>query len=60
MTYLLSGRMEHGDSRGNRGRLNPGDVQWMTAGSGVVHSEMPEKEFAARKTAVTSAAPNAA
>jgi redox-sensitive bicupin YhaK (pirin superfamily) len=48
VTYLLSGRMEHGDSRGNRGRLNPGDVQWMTAGSGVVHSEMPEKEFAAR------------
>ena len=48
VTYLLSGRMEHGDSRGNRGRLTPGDVQWMTAGSGVVHSEMPEKEFAAR------------
>jgi len=48
VTYMLSGRMEHADSRGNRGRLNPGDVQWMTAGSGVVHSEMPEKEFAAR------------
>ena len=48
VTYLLSGRMEHGDSRGNRGRLGPGDVQWMTAGSGVVHSEMPEAEFAAR------------
>jgi len=40
--------MEHGDSRGNRGKLTPGDVQWMTAGSGVVHSEMPEAEFAAR------------
>ena len=39
--------MEHGDSRGNRGRLGPGDVQWMTAGSGVVHSEMPAADFAA-------------
>ncbi len=48
VTYLLDGRMEHGDSRGNRGRLGPGDVQWMTAGSGVVHSEMPEAEFASR------------
>ncbi len=48
VTYLLSGRMKHGDSRGNRGLLTPGDVQWMTAGSGVVHSEMPEAEFAAR------------
>ena len=46
VTYLLSGAMEHKDSRGNRGRLRPGDVQWMTAGSGVVHSEMPEREFA--------------
>ncbi len=48
VTYLLEGRMEHGDSRGNRGKLGPGDVQWMTAGSGVVHSEMPDPEFAAR------------
>jgi len=48
VTYLLDGSMEHGDSRGNRGKLNPGDVQWMTAGSGVVHSEMPEAAFAAR------------
>ena len=45
VTYLLSGRMEHKDSRGNRGQLTPGDVQWMTAGSGVVHSEMPEASF---------------
>ncbi|HEX7252707.1 MAG TPA: pirin family protein [Thermoanaerobaculia bacterium] len=45
VTYLLSGRMEHKDSRGNRGKLGPGDVQWMTAGSGVVHSEMPERSF---------------
>jgi quercetin 2,3-dioxygenase len=48
VTYLLAGRMEHGDSRGNHGKLTPGDVQWMTAGSGVVHSEMPEAEFAER------------
>jgi redox-sensitive bicupin YhaK (pirin superfamily) len=48
VTYLLAGRMEHEDSRGHSGRLTPGDVQWMTAGSGVVHSEMPEAEFAAR------------
>jgi redox-sensitive bicupin YhaK (pirin superfamily) len=45
VTYLLSGSMEHKDSRGNRGRLTPGDVQWMTAGSGVVHSEMPAASF---------------
>jgi quercetin 2,3-dioxygenase len=45
VTYLLSGRMEHKDSVGNRGRLTPGDVQWMTAGCGVVHSEMPEASF---------------
>ena len=48
VTYLLSGRMEHGDSRGNHGSLGPGDVQWMTAGSGVVHSEMPAADFQAR------------
>jgi redox-sensitive bicupin YhaK (pirin superfamily) len=46
VTYMLSGRMEHKDSRGNAGRIGPGDVQWMTAGAGVVHSEMPEREFA--------------
>src|ERR1043166_6186169 len=45
VTYLLSGEMEHKDSRGHAGRLTPGDVQWMTAGAGVVHSEMPSKEF---------------
>ena len=44
--YMLDGRFEHKDSQGNSGRLGPGDVQWMTAGSGLVHSEMPEKEFA--------------
>jgi quercetin 2,3-dioxygenase len=46
VTYLLDGRFEHKDSQGHSGRLAPGDVQWMTAGSGVIHSEMPEKEFA--------------
>jgi hypothetical protein len=46
VTYLLSGAMQHKDSQGNHGKLTPGDVQWMTAGSGVVHSEMPEPSFA--------------
>ncbi|MDX6446476.1 MAG: quercetin 2,3-dioxygenase [Blastocatellia bacterium] len=46
VTYLLSGDMEHKDSRGHAGRLRQGDVQWMTAGSGVIHSETPAKEFA--------------
>jgi redox-sensitive bicupin YhaK (pirin superfamily) len=41
VTYLLSGEMQHRDSWGNHGILRPGDVQWMTAGSGLVHSEMP-------------------
>jgi len=45
VTYLLEGQMEHRDSFGHRGRLNPGDVQWMTAGSGLVHSEMPGAEL---------------
>jgi redox-sensitive bicupin YhaK (pirin superfamily) len=46
VTYMLEGRMQHKDSQGNAGKLTPGDVQWMTAGSGVIHSEMPEREFA--------------
>ncbi len=45
VTYMLDGRFEHKDSRGHAGKINPGDVQWMTAGGGVVHSEMPEEEF---------------
>ncbi|MBS1255957.1 MAG: putative quercetin 2,3-dioxygenase [Deltaproteobacteria bacterium] len=45
VTYLLAGENEHKDSKGNHGLLNPGDVQWMTAGSGVVHSEMPSPDF---------------
>ena len=45
VTYMLAGEMQHKDSRGHAGRLTPGDVQWMTAGAGVVHSEMPSAEF---------------
>jgi redox-sensitive bicupin YhaK (pirin superfamily) len=45
VTYILEGRNEHRDSAGHHGVLGPGDVQWMTAGSGVVHAEMPEAEF---------------
>ncbi|HRV62524.1 pirin family protein [Albidovulum sp.] len=41
ITYVLAGTVEHGDSLGNRGRLGAGDVQWMTAGSGIMHQEMP-------------------
>jgi redox-sensitive bicupin YhaK (pirin superfamily) len=46
VTYMLEGHMRHKDSQGNKGTLGPGDVQWMTAGAGVVHSEMPAAEFA--------------
>src|SRR5882672_9221097 len=45
VTYILEGAFEHKDSQGNHGRLSPGDVQWMTAGSGVIHSEMPVEEI---------------
>ena len=45
VTYLLDGRMRHEDSAGNSGELNPGDVQWMTAGRGIIHSEEPHEEF---------------
>ena len=41
VTYLLDGEFEHEDSAGHRGKLTPGDIQWMTAGRGVIHSEMP-------------------
>lgn len=44
VTYMLEGRMRHRDNAGNEGLLGAGDVQWMTAGRGVVHSEMPEQE----------------
>ncbi|HYK09605.1 MAG TPA: pirin family protein [Gemmatimonadales bacterium] len=42
ITYVLKGTVEHGDSLGNRGSMGPGDVQWMTAGSGILHQEMPK------------------
>ena len=44
VTYMLDGRMRHRDNHGNEGLLTPGAVQWMTAGRGLVHSEMPEQE----------------
>lgn len=44
VTYMLAGRMRHGDNKGNTGLLTPGSVQWMTAGRGIIHSEMPEQE----------------
>ena len=42
ITYVLAGTVEHGDSLGNRGSLGAGDIQWMTAGSGIMHQEMPQ------------------
>ena len=42
ITYVLAGEVEHGDSLGNRGKMGAGDVQWMTAGSGILHQEMPK------------------
>ena len=44
ITYVLRGKVEHGDSLGNKGAIAPGDVQWMTAGSGIIHQEMPKGE----------------
>jgi redox-sensitive bicupin YhaK (pirin superfamily) len=44
VTYMLAGHMQHGDNHGNRGDLVPGSVQWMTAGRGILHSEMPQQE----------------
>jgi redox-sensitive bicupin YhaK (pirin superfamily) len=48
VTYVLEGEMEHEDSDGHRGRLGAGDVQWMTAGRGIVHSEMPSRAMRQR------------
>lgn len=42
VTYMLAGKVRHGDSMGNRGSIQAGDVQWMTAGGGILHEEMPE------------------
>ena len=48
ITYVLAGEVEHGDSLGNKGTLGAGDVQWMTAGSGIMHQEMPKGDAAGR------------
>jgi hypothetical protein len=48
VTYMLEGTVEHGDSLGNRGSIGPGDVQWMTAGGGIIHQEMPKGDAAGR------------
>ncbi len=48
VTYVLAGSVEHGDSLGNRGIISPGDIQWMTAGSGIIHQEMPKGDVAGR------------
>jgi len=48
ITYVLAGTVEHGDSMGNRGVIGAGDIQWMTAGSGIVHQEMPKGDTAGR------------
>ena len=48
ITYVIDGEVEHSDSLGNSGRIRGGDVQWMTAGSGVIHQEMPEGDSAGR------------
>ena len=48
ITYVIHGRVEHGDSMGNKGVIATGDVQWMTAGSGIIHQEMPKGDDAGR------------
>jgi hypothetical protein len=48
VTYVLAGNVEHGDSMGNRGVISAGDVQWMTAGSGIIHQEMPKGDETGR------------
>jgi redox-sensitive bicupin YhaK (pirin superfamily) len=48
ITYVLAGSVEHGDSLGNKGNMGPGDVQWMTAGSGILHQEMPKGDAQGR------------
>ena len=48
VTYVLAGTVEHGDSMGNQGTIGSGDVQWMTAGSGIIHQEMPKGDSVGR------------
>lgn len=54
VSYILEGELEHRDSKGGAGALRSGDVQWMTAGEGIVHSEMPSPDFRARSDAWVS------
>src|SRR5512146_1619771 len=48
ITYVLAGSVEHGDSMGNSGVISSGDIQWMTAGSGIIHQEMPKGDVKGR------------
>ena len=48
ITYVLAGTVEHGDSMGNKGVIGAGDLQWMTAGSGIIHQEMPKGDVTGR------------
>jgi quercetin 2,3-dioxygenase len=48
ITYVLAGNVDHADSIGNKGTIGPGDIQWMTAGSGIIHQEMPKGDGAGR------------
>ncbi|MUP11740.1 pirin family protein, partial [Agrobacterium vitis] len=48
ITYVLAGTVDHGDSLGNHGQLGAGDLQWMTAGSGIMHQEMPKGDFSGK------------
>ncbi len=48
ITYVIEGNVEHGDSMGNKGNIGAGDVQWMTAGSGIIHQEMPKGDAGGR------------
>jgi redox-sensitive bicupin YhaK (pirin superfamily) len=48
ITYVLAGTVEHGDSMGNRGTIGAGDIQWMTAGRGIIHQEMPKGDMVGR------------
>lgn len=48
ITYVLAGSVEHGDSMGNKGAISAGDIQWMTAGRGIIHQEMPKGDPAGR------------
>ena len=50
ITYVLAGTVEHGDSMGNKGSIGAGDIQWMTAGRGIIHQEMPKGRTSRRRS----------